>query len=171
MGVTRSGSPAWSWMSQAGTSYYGDVGMKEIIVTNNAIQAVEEIEVRHVIEDWAEATRQDRRDDVLKNHVSDLVVFDVLPPMKYETAESYRRSWDDWQPEFEGEGKFNLENLSVTASSDVAFAHSFIRCGGTAANGRVFEDLVRATFCLRKIDGLWKISHQHISKPLQGAEA
>jgi ketosteroid isomerase-like protein len=148
-----------------------NVRMKEIIVTNNAIQAVAEIEVRHVIEDWAEATRQDRKDDVLKNHVSDLVVFDVLPPMKYETTESYRRSWSDWQPETQCEGKFDLENLSVTAGSDVAFAHSFIRCGGTMANGRVFEDLVRATFCLRKIDGLWKISHQHISKPLQRTEA
>jgi ketosteroid isomerase-like protein len=64
---------------------------------------VAETEVRAVIEAWAKATRQNRKDDVLKNHVSDLVVFDVLPPMKYESAESYRRSWDGWQPETQGE--------------------------------------------------------------------
>jgi ketosteroid isomerase-like protein len=99
--------------------------------------------------------------------VSDVVIFDVLSPMKYESAESYRRSWDEWQPEAQGEGQFDLEDLRVTAGTDVAFAYCFIRCGGTMPDGRSFEDLVRATFCLRKIEEFWKISHQHISKPLQ----
>jgi len=57
-----------------------------------------ETQVRAVLEDWANATQQNRKDEILKNHVPDLVIFDVLPPMKYESAESYRRSWDDWQP-------------------------------------------------------------------------
>ena len=56
-------------------------------------------EVRAVLEAWAKATRENRKDEVLKNHVPDLVIFDVLPPMKYDSAESYRRSWGDWQPE------------------------------------------------------------------------
>ena len=79
--------------------------------------------------------------------------------MKYESAEAYRRSWEDWQPETAGEGKFEVENLSVTAGADVAFAHCFIRCGGSMPDGRTFEDLVRTTFCPRKLGGLWKVSH------------
>lgn len=136
-------------------------------MTGNTIQPTTESDVRSVIEDWAKATRQNRKDDVLKNHLPELVIFDVLPPMKYESAESYRRSWEDWQPETAGEGKFDVETLSVTAGTDVAFAHCFIRCGGFMPDGRTFEDLVRATFCLRKLDGGWKVAHQHISKPLQ----
>lgn len=124
-----------------------------------------ESEVRTVLEAWAAATRQSRMDDILKNHAEDLIVFDVLPPMKFESADSYRRSWDEWQPETQGEAIFNLEDLSVTAGDEVAFAHSFIRCGGTMPDGRVFEDLVRATFCLRKVDGVWVVYHQHVSKP------
>lgn len=139
--------------------------------TNENVASADTLEaetgVRVVLEAWAKATRQNRQDDVLKNHVSDLVIFDVLPPMKYESAESYRRSWGEWQPEVQREGLFDLEDLSVTAGIDVAFAHCFIRCGGTMPNGRLFEDVVRATFCLRRIDGLWKISHQHVSKPLK----
>lgn len=128
-----------------------------------------ETKVRAVLEDWAKATRQNHKDEILKNHVHNLVIFDVLPPMKYESAESYRRSWGDWQPETQSEGQFDLENLSVTASTDLAFAHCFIRCGGTMQNGQTFQDLVRATFCLKEIDGAWKILHQHISKPIQQA--
>ena len=126
-----------------------------------------ETQVRAVLENWAKATRQNRKDEILKNHIPDLVIFDVLPPMKYETAESYRRSWDEWQPETQNEGQFDLENLSITASNDLAFAHCFICCGGTMPDGHKFQDLVRATFCLKKIDGAWKVLHQHISKPIQ----
>jgi ketosteroid isomerase-like protein len=132
----------------------------------NAISEAES-QVRSVLETWAKATRQNRKDEVLKNHVPDLVIFDVLAPMKYESAAAYRASWGNWQPEVQGEGKFDLENLKIVAGTDIAFAHSFIRCGGTMPDGRAFEDLVRATFCLRNINGAWKVIHQHISKPLE----
>ena len=126
-----------------------------------------ESEVRAVLEEWAAATRENRRDNILKNHSPNLVIFDVLPPMKYESAESYRCSWDQWQPETQGEAVFNLEDLTVTAGNDVAFAHSFIRCGGTLPDGRTFQDLVRATFCLRSVHGSWVVEHQHVSKPFE----
>ncbi|MCP9793269.1 nuclear transport factor 2 family protein [Vulcanococcus limneticus Candia 3F8] len=122
-------------------------------------------EVRTVLEEWAEATRLGRRDEILKHHSANLVIFDVLPPMMYAGAEAYKRSWDEWQPGTQGEAVFNLENLTITACSDVAFAHSFIRCGGTLPDGTTFQDLVRATFCLRKVDGSWLVEHQHVSKP------
>jgi ketosteroid isomerase-like protein len=124
-------------------------------------------EVRSVLKEWAEATRQSRRDDILKHHSANLVIFDVLPPMKYESAEAYRLSWDQWQPDTQGEVVFALENLTITNGNDVAFAHSFIRCGGTLPDGRTFQDLVRATFCLRKVDGSWVVEHQHVSKPYE----
>jgi ketosteroid isomerase-like protein len=123
--------------------------------------------IRDLLEAWASATRQGRKDQVLANHSADVLIFDVLAPMKYEGAEAYRRSWDEWQPETQGEGQFDLEDLSIVAGAEVAFASAFIRCGGTLPNGRKFEDLVRATFCLRKISGAWLVSHQHISKPIQ----
>ena len=126
-------------------------------------------EVRNVLEEWAMATRQGRIDQVLNNHAANLVIFDVLPPMKYESAESYRSSWDEWQPQTEGEAVFDLENLTITAGDDVAFAHCFIRCGGTLPDGRTFQDLVRATFCLRKVNGSWVVEHQHVSKPYENS--
>ena len=78
-------------------------------------------EVRAILEEWAAATRLSRKDEILKHHSTDLVIFDVLPPMKYEGAEAYRRSWDEWQPDTQGEAVFNLVNLTITAGNDVAF--------------------------------------------------
>jgi ketosteroid isomerase-like protein len=129
--------------------------------------APDEMQIRLLLQQWAMATRKGQKDHVLANHLPEVLIYDVLAPMKYEGAEAYRQSWDEWQPETEGEGQFDLQDLSVTAGSDVAFAHGFIKCGGVLPNGKRFEDMVRATFCLRKASGSWKVAHQHISKPIQ----
>jgi ketosteroid isomerase-like protein len=127
----------------------------------------DESEIRDLLQQWAVATRKAQRDQVLANHLPDVLIYDVLAPMKYEGAAAYRKSWDEWQPDTQGEGRFELEDLSVSAGADVAFAHGFIRCGGVLPDGKVFEDVVRATFCLRKVSGAWKVAHQHISKPIE----
>ena len=127
----------------------------------------DEAQVRLLLQQWAAATRKGQRNDVLANHLPDVLIYDVLAPMKYEGAAVYRQSWDDWQPDTQGEGQFELQDLSVTVGGDVAFAHCFIKCGGALPNGKRFEDLVRATFCLRKESGSWKVAHQHNSKPIQ----
>lgn len=126
-----------------------------------------EKQVRLLLQAWAAATRKGQKDVILINHLQDVLIYDVLAPMQYEGAAAYRKSWDDWQPETQGEGRFDWEDLQVTSDDNLAFAHGFIRCGGVLPNGKTFEDLVRATFCLRKISGSWMVAHQHISKPIQ----
>lgn len=73
----------------------------------------EESAIREVLEGWARATKEGRHDEVLANHLDDLVIFDVLPPMKYESAAAYRESWDDWQPDTQGEMRFELGCVDV----------------------------------------------------------
>jgi ketosteroid isomerase-like protein len=125
-----------------------------------------EKEVRQLLVKWAESTRLGRTNLILANHASDALIFDVLQPLQYEGADAYKKSWGDWQPETQGEGKFGFTKLSVTANDDMAFATGIIECGGTFPDGRTFEDIVRATFCLTKEDGAWTVRHQHISKPM-----
>lgn len=121
--------------------------------------------IRDLLDAWTRATREGRHDDILARHLPSLVIFDVLPPLRHDSAQAYRASWDDWQPDTQGAMRFDLEDLSVTAGTDVAWAHGLLRCGGTLQDGRSFHDTVRATFCLRKVDGRWMVAHQHVSKP------
>ena len=122
--------------------------------------------IREVIENWASHTLAERKDRILENHQSDALFFDVLAPDQYKGVKAYRDSWDEWQPELGESFHFGLDQLQVTAGQEVGFAHGFIRCGGTTKSGHVFDDVVRATFCLVKADDRWCISHQHISKPV-----
>ncbi len=129
----------------------------------------DETQIRMLLQKWAQATRQGKNDEVLSNHASDALIFDVLPPLKYEGTDAYRKSWDQWQPSFEIPSLFEIHELIITAGRDVAFSHFLIQCGGALPNGKKVEDWVRATVCFRKEQGQWKVSHQHISMPMRGS--
>ncbi len=134
-------------------------------MTEQRAVPTDEQAIHRLLERWAETTRRGSQDEILANHARDVVIYDVLPPLKYESAAAYRDSWDEWQPETAGPGLFGFEELEVTAARDVAFAYGIIHCGGTLPDGKTFEDRVRATFCLRKREGRWVVAHQHISMP------
>lgn len=129
-------------------------------------RSTDEALIRELLEKWADATRLGKHDEVLVFHASDVTIFDVLPPLKYEGADAYRKSWDEWQPTTESSGRFEIHDLKITAGQDVAFAHCLIHCGGAQPDGGTFEDWVRATFCLHKLAGKWLVTHQHISMPI-----
>ena len=129
----------------------------------------DENQIRVILEDWSVATRQNRKADSFKNHLPDALIYDVLPPLQYESTEIYCENCEDRQPETLGDGQFDLENLKITVGSDLAFAHCLISSGGIMPDGRAVNDLARATFCLQKLNGTWKVAHQHISKPYQNS--
>lgn len=114
---------------------------------------------------WADRTSRGALDTILQDHDPGAVIFDVLPPLRHDGTAAYRATWDDWQPKTAGPVTFRLEDLAVTEGDDVAFAHGLLRCAGTTADGRSFQDLVRATFCLARRPEGWRITHQHISAP------
>lgn len=126
----------------------------------------QETAIRNLLTEWARATREGRHNDVLAHHAADVVIYDVMPPLKYTSAADYRNSWDDWQPDAQGEVRFELEDLVVTASAGVGFAFGILQCGGVMPNGKTFRDTVRITFCLEQRSEGWRVVHQHVSKPL-----
>jgi len=122
--------------------------------------------ITSVLEHWAKATREDRKEEILAAHDQAAVIYDVLLPLSYNGIDDYRKSWDDWQPHFEIPSLFEIHDLKIYAGETHAFCHGFIRCGGRLPDGEIVEDFVRATFCLTRSGSEWRIIHQHISMPL-----
>ena len=56
---------------------------------------------------------------------------------------------------------FDIEELAITSGEDVAFAVAIMRCGSGTEGGFLF----RLTIGLRKMDGHWRIAHEHHSVP------
>jgi uncharacterized protein (TIGR02246 family) len=127
--------------------------------------AKDEAAVRAVIESWTAAVRRRDFDGILENHSADILMFDVPPPFQSRGIDAYRKTWDLFLSWSDDPVVFDIVDMAITASADVAFAVAVMRCTGPGPDG-VREPLdFRLTIGLRKIDGRWTITHEHHSVP------
>ncbi|MET8911747.1 nuclear transport factor 2 family protein [Micromonospora sp. NPDC004551] len=99
-------------------------------------------------------------------YTTDVVSFDVEPPLQHVGVEAKLRNWTAVFTVFD-RVSYEVRDLTLTVGDDVAFGHAFGRLSGTLKDGTATNGMwVRATFCFRKIDGTWLIAHDQVSVPL-----
>jgi ketosteroid isomerase-like protein len=129
-------------------------------------QDSDEIAIRALLDAQAQAIRSKEVDGTLSPYGSDLVRYDLAPPLATTGAEALdRHSLIAWFDTWRGPIHYDLKDLSITASGDIAFVHGFVRIGGTKQDGQTSDVWARQTLCLRKLRGAWKIVHEHTSTP------
>jgi ketosteroid isomerase-like protein len=119
-------------------------------------------DLRELTESWARAVSLRDLDGVVANHTDDVVFFDVVPPIELRGIDAYRASWPEFFAWLGDHGLFELRNLEFTAGEDVAFCHGTLRCGRTLSSDAL---TIRLTLGFRKVDGAWRIAHEHHSEP------
>jgi ketosteroid isomerase-like protein len=98
-------------------------------------------------------------------YATHVVSFDVEPPLQHVGVEAKLKNWANVFAVFR-DADYEVRGLSVAVGDDVAFGHCFGLLHGTLMNGRRPKGIwVRATFCLRKLDGAWQIVHDQASVP------
>jgi ketosteroid isomerase-like protein len=123
-------------------------------------------EVREIIEAWAAGVRARDIDAVLHRHSNDLLMFDVVGPLRVEGLEAYKRTWlEQFFPWHGGTGRFDLLDLRISASDSIAFATALLECAGTE-DGQKVAFTLRLTVGLEKRGGHWTVTHEHHSEPL-----
>ena len=127
--------------------------------------AVAEAEVRRRVEDWAAAVRAKDIVAVMSFYAPDIVSFDIDPPLRYAGADNKRRAWQQAFARYRGPMGYEVRELEVTAHGDLAFVHSINHVGGELTNGRTTDMWMRWTACLRRVDGVWLVVHDHASVP------
>lgn len=126
-----------------------------------------ESQIKALIEAWADAVRRHDLAGILARHDQDLVMFDLPPPLQSRGMDEYKKTWDLFFKYHKPSQAFDIEELTITAGADVAFAVAIMRCGSSAFSGppeRV-GFLFRLTIGLHKVDGDWRIAHEHHSVP------
>lgn len=126
-----------------------------------------ETQIKALIEGWADAVRRHDFSGILAHHEQDIVMFDVPPPLQSRGMDEYKRTWDLFFKYHKPSQAFDIEELAITAGEGVAFAVAIMRCGSGTFSGPPEESgfLFRLTIGLRKIDGDWRIAHEHHSVP------
>jgi uncharacterized protein (TIGR02246 family) len=128
-------------------------------------KTIEEARIRDQLDGWTKALRAKDIEGVMSNYAPDIVLFDLIPPLQYRGEETCRTNWAEWFHTFQGSVGYEIADLRITSSNDVAFCHSLNRIHGERTDGEHTDVWVRATVGLRKRDGTWKITHEHYSVP------
>jgi ketosteroid isomerase-like protein len=99
-------------------------------------------------------------------HDTSLFVFDVAPPREHIGWDDYRNDWKGLFALFKGSPSFDISELMINSSGDIAYSHSIQHARGTMTNGRKLDIVVRVTDVLRKAAGRWLIVQEHVSVPV-----
>ena len=134
------------------------------MVTNHVDTA--RADVLAVLDGRLEAMRAKDIDRAMSFYSPGIVYFDIIPPHQFAGADAVRRNFQRWFAEYQGGIELETHDLSIAVSGDVAFAHMLHPDSGTRGSGRDITVVVRSTVCLRRIDGQWLITHEHISFPI-----
>lgn len=125
----------------------------------------DEIAIRDLVQNWANAVRKRDLTGILLNHSADILMFDVPPPLVSKGMDAYRKTWDQFFSWTRDPVVFDIAEIDVTAGADVAFVTALMGCAGTESNGQATDLDFRLTMGLRKVDGRWVIVHEHHSIP------
>ncbi|MEU4821018.1 YybH family protein [Actinomadura citrea] len=130
---------------------------------------IDEAEIRQQIDKIVEGIRTKDLKALERLYAADVVSFDVEPPLQHVGVAAKMKNWTNVFTFFQ-EAAYEVRDLTVTVSEDVAFGYCFGRLSGTLGNGTATDGMwVRATFCFRKTDDDWLIAHDQVSVPLDMA--
>jgi len=127
----------------------------------------DESRIKALLEAWADAVRRHDVPTILAHHDPDMVMFDLPPPLQCKGIDAYEQTWDLLFRYHKPGAAFDIQELTVTAGQDVAFAVAIMSCGPDSSSNPADKDgfLFRLTVGLRKVDGDWRIAHEHHSVP------
>jgi uncharacterized protein (TIGR02246 family) len=128
-------------------------------------KSLEEAAIRTVIDAITKAVRAKDVEAMLAQCAPDIVTFDMVPPLKHQGSQAIRGLWARTLAAFDPPLEYEVHDLDISVDGDIAFARCLNRFGGTKKDGRRVLNSLRSTFGLRKIDGQWKVVHEHVSVP------
>lgn len=125
-------------------------------------------EIRNLVGQWQTAFRAKNIEGVMAVYApgAELTAFDLVPPLQTSGAKSYKKNYEEFFALYEGPIDVEVRNLSIFAGGDTAFLHCLDRMSGTLKGGQRSDLWLRVTSGLRKIDGQWRIVHDHVSVPV-----
>ncbi|MDX3671950.1 YybH family protein [Streptomyces europaeiscabiei] len=126
---------------------------------------MDEAEIRRQVDMIAQGLQAKDPGGLKTLYATDIVSFDIEPPLQSVGMEAKLKNWAPVFAFFESV-TYDVRELTLTVGDDVAFGHAFARLSGTLKDGTAMSGMwVRVTYCFRKIDGTWLITHDQVSVP------
>ncbi len=130
---------------------------------------LDKFKIRQQLDKIVEGIRAKDLEGLKQLYATNVVSFDVEPPLQHVGIEAKLKNWEKAFTFFQ-DVTYEVRDLTLTVGDEVAFGHCFGRLSGTLKNGMATSGMwVRATFCFRKTGGHWLIAHDQASVPFDVA--
>lgn len=123
-------------------------------------------DVKALLDSWSGAIRGKDIDRLMSVYSSDIVYFDLVPPLRLTGSDAIRRNFLRWFEGWKSSIGQEIRDLNILVSGDIAAAYMLIRASGTLKDGREVGYWVRATVCCHRSNHRWLITHEHVSLPV-----
>lgn len=124
-----------------------------------------EAEIRREFEEWFRDAAAKDLDAVLTKIADDAVSYEHEAPLAYvgvgAIGEVCRNGFDVMKGEF----RWDIPDLHVVVRDDIAVTWGLNHMRARQPGGEKVESWSRGTRVFQRIDGAWKLIHQHVSDP------
>jgi uncharacterized protein (TIGR02246 family) len=128
-----------------------------------------ERELRDLIDERVRAVRERDSATLADRPAEDVITFGVLPPLNSRGSQATVEHLRAWFDGYDGPIDYSAHDVQASAQGDLGFCSYLYHVGGTLKTGDQVNMWVRATLCCRRIDGRWRIVHDHESVPFDPA--
>ena len=128
-------------------------------------QTREEAQISETMNTWAQELRARNLNAVMSHYAPDNVAFDLTPPLQVRGADAYRKNFETWFASVQGPIDYEIRDLHITTSDDVAFCHYLGHVKTRLTTGENSDYWVRVTSGFQRINGRWMATHEHVSVP------
>jgi ketosteroid isomerase-like protein len=122
-------------------------------------------EIRKVIADFMAALCAKDVKRMLSHYAAGLIAFDVKPPFQTKGAVAWKHTWEACIGYFPPSFQVRIQDLTIHVSGDLAISHYIFRLTGTKKDDPAAQTWLRTTTGYKRIQGRWKIVHEHGSVP------
>lgn len=124
-----------------------------------------ELQLRELVRERVAAVQAKDPDPLAARHADNVVTFDVLPPLMRRGPGPVIERTQQWFDGYASDIQYDVEELDVVADENVGFCSFVYNVRGILTSGDDVDMWVRATLCCQRIDGAWRIVHDHESVP------
>jgi PhnB protein len=138
--------------------------MKPEMTRQNDEQAIREV----IESQLAALSAKDVKGSISVYTPKDNVMYTLAPPLRSQNSDEATAgaSVQEWFDTWDGPIKYETRDLQIIVSGDLALSTSLRHMIGDQ-NGQQVDMWFRKTLGLRRIDGQWKIFHDHESVPMR----
>jgi uncharacterized protein (TIGR02246 family) len=121
--------------------------------------------IREIIAARAGAVNAGDVDGIVADLAEDVMIFDVVGPLRGDGKAWARRRAEEWLAAYEEGPTWENRDIHVASGEAVAFSHSLSHVTGRLKGGTRVDMWFRTTLGFERRDGRWLILHDHGSDP------